>query len=165
VSVAVRITTTRGSVLEALSALALERDDKTELLEQIGINMVENTRLRFGDQVAPDGTPWEPSLRALNEGGDTLRDKGVLLNSITSHVVGGDGVEWGTNVPYALPLHFGATIQAVNGPYLKFKVPGGWAQKAEVTIPARPFLGMDSEDEQLVVDIIGAFMATLGNRK
>ena len=164
-SVAVRITTKRTGVLSALSQLALERDDKSDLLDQIGINLVENTRVRFGDQVSPDGVPWEPSLRAINEGGDTLRDKGVLLNSFTHRQLT-DSVEWGTNVPYALPLHFGATIQAVNGPYLKFKVPGGgWAQKAEVTIPARPFLGMDSDDEQLVVDIIGAFLNTLGNRK
>lgn len=164
-SIAVRITTRSSGLLGVLSRLALDPDDKSDLLDVIGINMVENTRLRFSDQVAPDGTAWEPSLRAINEGGDTLRDKGVLLNSIT-HAQDANGVEWGTNVPYALPLHFGATIHAVNGPYLKFKVPGGaWAQKAEVTIPARPFLGMDSDDEQLVIDIIESFLDTLGNRK
>lgn len=164
-SVAVRITTTRPTVLSALSALALDSKDKVDLLDQIGINMVENTRLRFGDQVSPDGQAWAPSLRAINEGGETLRDTGHLLGSF-AHQASGDSVAWGTNVPYAMPLHFGATIQAVNGPYLKFKVPGGaWAQKKEVTLPARPFLGMDSDDEQLVVDIIGAFLESLGNSK
>lgn len=158
-SIAVRITASNDSaVLSALAQLALDRDDKTALLNEIGINLVENARLRFSDQVAPDGTPWVPSIRALNQGGDTLRDTGALLASLT-HAVLADGVEYGTNVPYATTLHFGDTIRASGSNYLHFRIPGGgWARKREVVIPARPFLGLDSDDEQLVVDIIGNFL-------
>jgi len=158
-SIGVRITVGDDSaVLSALSKLALDRDDKTALLNEIGVNLVENARLRFSDQVAPDGTPWQPSLRAINQGGDTLRDTGTLLASLT-HAVLSEGVEYGTNVPYAATMHFGDTIRASAAPYLTFRVPGGgWAKKKEVTIPARPFLGLDSDDEQMVVDIIGNFL-------
>lgn len=147
-----------SGVLSALAKLALDRDDKTTLLDEIGINLAENARLRFTDQVDPDGQGWKPSLRAKAQGGETLRDTGRLMASIT-HAVSGDAVEYGTNLFYAPFLHFGADIKAVAKPYLTFKVPGGgWARKKEVTLPARPFLGLSDEDEQLVVDIIGNFL-------
>lgn len=158
-SVGIRITVNDdSSVLSALNKLALDRDDKAALLNEIGINLVENARLRFSEQVTPNGSPWQPSLRALNQGGDTLRDTGVLLASLT-HTVLAEGVEYGTNVHYAATMHFGDTIQASGSQYLTFRVPGGgWAKKKEVTIPARPFLGLDMDDEQMVVDIIGNFL-------
>lgn len=151
-------------MLEALGRLALDRDDKSELLGQMGTEVAENTRLRFSDGEDPEGTPWIPSWRARLQGGETMRDKGVLMNSI-SHIVHGDSVEVGTNVPYALPLHFGATIRAVNGPYLRFKVPGGgWVSKREVTLPARPFLGITDEDAVGITSIINHFLGARGAR-
>lgn len=148
-----------SAVLSALSQLALSGSDKTALLDEIGINLVENARLRFIDQTDPDGNPWKQSARAAAQGGETLRDTGRLMNSIT-HSVGSDFVEYGTNVAYAMPLHFGAEIRAVNAPYLKFKIAGRWANVKEVTLPARPFIGLSTEDEQLVVDIIETFLSS-----
>lgn len=158
-SIAVRIAVKDSGVLSSLARLSLDRDDKTALLDEIGINLVENARLRFVDQAGPDGQAWIPSLRAQATGGETLRDTGRLMNSLT-HFVTANAVEYGTNVAYAAPLQLGATIKAVAGPYLTFKVPGGgWAKKAEVTIPPRPFLGLSDDDTQTVVDIIGSFLA------
>lgn len=158
-SIGVRIKINPDSgVLSALTKLALNSGDKTALLDEIGINLAENARLRFVDQVDPEGQPWKPSLRAKAQSGETLRDTGRLMASIT-HAVSGNSVEYGTNVFYAPYLHFGAHIKAVAKPYLVFKVPdGGWISKKDVTLPARPFLGLSSEDEQLVVDIIGNFL-------
>jgi phage gpG-like protein len=145
-------------VLQALSRLALDEADKSAVLDEIGVNLAENTRLRFIEQEGPDGERWEPSLRAQAEGGETLRDTGRLMNSI-NHVVLGDGVEVGTNVDYALPLHFGITITPVNSPYLTFKVPGGgWANKTSVVIPSRPFIGISEDDGALIIDIIDHFL-------
>jgi phage virion morphogenesis protein len=158
-SLAVRVSISDDSpVVAALNRLALDRGNKADLFNEIGINLVENARLRFTDQEAPDGTPWEPSLRVKLQGGDTMRDKGILLASLT-HAVLPEGVEYGTNVAYAPTLHFGATIQASAAPYLTFRVPGGgWAKKKEVVIPARPFIGLSTEDEELVTDIIANFL-------
>ncbi len=159
--VAVRATITQGSVLEALAKLALDPGDKRSLLDNIGSGVAESTRLRFIDQEAPDGTPWVPSLRAKHQGGETLRDTGRLMNSIT-HAVSGDTVEVGTNVPYAHPLHFGATIKPTGGKFLHFRAwPGGpWARKSTVILPARPFIGINDDDAQEIADVITAFLRT-----
>ena len=157
-SIGIRITTTDGRVLAAMAQLMMTAENKTRLFDEIGVSLTESARLRFIDQAGPDGQPWVPSYRATNQGGETLRDKGILMNSLT-HVVLADGVEYGTNVPYAGPLHFGAEIRAVNGPFLRFKIPGrGWVSKKSVTLPARPFLGINADDEQTISDIINAFL-------
>ena len=157
-SVGIRITTTDGRALAAMAQLMMTAENKTRLFDEIGVSLTESARLRFIDQSGPDGQPWVPSYRATNQGGETLRDKGILMNSLT-HVVLADGVEYGTNVPYAGPLHFGAEIRAVNGPFLRFKIPGGgWVSKKSVTLPARPFLGINADDEQTISDIINDFL-------
>ena len=157
-SIGVRITTTDGRALAAMAQLMMTAENKTRLFDEIGVSLTESARLRFIDQAGPDGQPWVPSYRATNQGGETLRDKGILMNSLT-HVVLADGVEYGTNVPYAGPLHFGAEIRAVNGPFLRFKIPGGgWVSKKAVTLPARPFLGINADDEQTISDIINDFL-------
>ena len=157
-SVGIRITTTDGRALAAMAQLMMTAENKTRLFDEIGVSLTESARLRFIDQAGPDGQPWVPSYRATNQGGETLRDKGILMNSLT-HVVLADGVEYGTNVPYAGPLHFGAEIRAVNGPFLRFKIPGGgWVRKNAVTLPARPFLGINADDEQTISDIINDFL-------
>ena len=159
-SIATRVTIKSDSVLAVLSRLALDPTDKRGLLNDIGVGLADNTRIRFVDQRSPDGDPWVPSLRALAEGGETLRDTGRLMASITHNVLP-DGVEVGTNVPYAAPLHFGATIRPTAGQYLRFPVPGaGWATVSEVELPARPFLGLDADDEQYVVDVVSQFLNT-----
>jgi phage gpG-like protein len=61
-------------------------------------------------------------------------------------------------VPYAWArVHqFGATIRAKNVPYLRFLIRGkGWASKKQVTIPARPWLGVSTDDSTAIVGIIG----------
>ena len=158
-SIAVQIQVKDEGVLAVLGRLALDNDTKHELLDLIGINESENTRLRFSDQQGPDGVPWEPSLRVKLNGGDTLRDTGRLMNSIT-HRTGDTYVEIGTNVDYAAMMHGGGTIHATGGGYLKFNIGGAWASKRSVTIPARPFLGLDDEGETEVIDLIDEFIRT-----
>lgn len=89
----------------------------------------------FERSQAPDGSSWAPVLR----GGQPLRDKGILMNSLTP-AVNATGFEIGTSVKYAATHQSGATIRAKTGPYLRFKVGGRWTSKKEVTIPRRQFL-------------------------
>lgn len=156
-SIAVQIQVKDGGVLAALTRLALEGPEKQDLLDQIGIGNAEDTRLRFSDQTGPDGQAWTPSIRAKTQGGQTLRDTGRLANSIT-HRTSADYVEVGTDVFYAAMMHEGGTISATGGGYLKFKVGNRWANKKSVTIPARPFLGLDSDGEQEIISIIDQFL-------
>lgn len=158
-SIAVRAIVKPGTVLAAMAKLGLAPGDKRDLLDQIGIGLAESTRLRFSDGVSPEGDPWVQSLRAKLQGGETMRDTGALMNSI-SHFVTADAVEVGTNIPYGPWLHFGATIRPTGGQYLTFKVPGGgWARKTEVELPARPWLGISEDDEGEIIDVINAFLS------
>ncbi len=134
--------------LAQLGKAIAQTDDSAGLFDAIGAALVISTVDRFELETGPDGKKWPASLRAKTTGGKTLTDKGVLVGSIT-HNATSEGVEVGTNQIYAAIHQLGGTIKAKNGKYLKFKGgDGGFAMKASVTIPARPFLGIDDADEK-----------------
>lgn len=114
--------------------------------EAIGQYGESSTRSRFKNQAGPDRKRWVPSIRAREVGGQTLVMKARLLRSIT-HNSDNSGTAWGTNVIYAGTHQFGAVIKAKSGGALRFKMPGGnFVTVKKVTIPARPFLGVNAED-------------------
>ncbi len=141
-------------LLAAFRRLEATARDMKPAMERIGRYLEASTRLRFRDQTGPDGERWPPSRRAIEQGGRTLVDTGTLRSSIT-YDAGRDRVEIGTNVPYA-PVHqFGATITPKRARYLKFRTPdGGFVQTTRVTVPARPFLGIDDRDEHRILEIL-----------
>lgn len=138
-----------------------------------------STRLRFARQVGPDGQRWKPSKRALKTGGQTLRLKGHLLASI-SYRASNRGAEWGSNRVYAGIHQFGGTINKLafsstlrlrtrrGGALLRQKDHANlavFARKSHkqaverrytvgahaITMPARPFLGVNDEDGREIV--------------
>lgn len=127
--------------------------------DAIGQYGESSTRLRFKNQVSPDGERWKPSIRAQASGpGRTLIQKARLLRSI-SYSADDRGTTWGTNVIYAGIHQFGGTIQAKNGGALRFRLPGGaFVTVKKVTMPARPFLGVNGEDvremQSLALDVL-----------
>lgn len=127
--------------------------DKSAMFDEIGSELVTSTQLRFHDQHDVEGNPWKQSWRAKMQGGQTLRDTGRLMNSMTHNVLP-NGVEVGTNVEYAHALHFGANILPKTAQYLVFNVLGNWRKVKEVNIEARPFLGINADDERMILDII-----------
>ena len=144
-------------ISRALAALLAKGDDLGPLLDEIGAALVDSSIERFETSTDHDGDQWIVSGRAAREGGKTLVDQGHLRDSIT-HVVTGDSVTRGTNVVYAAIQHFGGTIKAKNAPYLKFATPKGFAQVKEVTLPARPFLGLSDDDETVIGEITAAWL-------
>ena len=131
--------------------------DMSPAMDVIGNFLVTSTEERFERGEAPDGSAWPPSIRVQSQGGQTLVETGRMMQSL-SHVFGRDFVEWGTNVLYAAIHQFGGTIKAVAGPFLTFRVGGRWVRKRQVTIPARPFLGISTGDEAEVANILGDFI-------
>lgn len=116
--------------------------------EAIGQYGESSTRLRFKNQVGPDRKRWIPSIRAREVGGQTLVMKARLLRSIT-HVADNNGTSWGTNVIYAGTHQFGAVIKPKAAGALRFRMPGGnFVTVKKVTIPARPFIGLNMDDGQ-----------------
>lgn len=127
---------------------------KAQLFDEIGAGLVNSVQNRFLTGIDVDGNPWKISWRARMQGGETLRDTGRLMNSITHNVLA-DGVEVGTDFEYAHVLHFGAEIYPKTAEYLTFAVGGQYRKSKHVSIPPREFLGIDAEDEQNILDIIG----------
>lgn len=155
-------------ITEWLNKVLRQAGDHTKLMHAIGSILESNTKDRINTGVGTDDKPWQKSWRAKlqsgkNGSGTTLRDTGRLYNSIKYSILdGGKRVVVGTNVKYAPVMHFGATIKAKSGKYLKFKTTmGGWAQVQSVTIPARPFLGMSVDDSQEVLFEIEEYLLEL----
>lgn len=135
------------------------------LIDQVGVHaeatlgaiarLGENTtRLRFRDQVGPDGQRWKPSLRAQMAGGKTLTQDGHLSGSISS-AYRKDHAVWGVNRIYAAIHQFGGTIRPKSAGALKFAIPGGgFAVVKAVRMPARPFLGVNDDDRDDILDLI-----------
>lgn len=146
--------------LEAvIRALEFRGEHTFDLFDAIGLYLESSTDQRFETETGPDGRRWDPSIRAEFEGGKTLTDSARLRQSI-AHVATRDRVEIGTNVIYAGVHQKGATIAGRGGP-LTFRLPGGlgFVSPFEVTIPARPFLGIDADDEDEIIAIAEDFFA------
>ncbi len=121
-----------------------------------------STLERFRNEESPDGTKWEPSKRTSTsrKREKILTNTGRLRRSINSKS-DRKGFAVGTNVVYGATHQFGdenrelgpLTIKAKNGKALKFNVGGKdiFVKKVhipslKVSIPARPFLGINEDD-------------------
>lgn len=135
----------------AAGAIAGRADNTRELFEQIGMSLVASTQRRFETGSGPDGSPWPPSLRGKT-GGKTLVDSARLMQSIT-YIAAESQVEVGSNVLYAAIHQLGGTIKPKAGKSLVFTIGGRKVFANSVTIPARPFLGIDQEDEAEIAAI------------
>ncbi|QKW83393.1 phage virion morphogenesis protein [Acinetobacter sp. FDAARGOS_724] len=130
---------------------------KSQLFDEIGAGLVNSIQHRFLTGTGVDGNPWKISWRARMQGGETLRDTGRLMNSYTHNVLS-SGVEVGTDVAYAPHLHYGATILPKNGQYITFAVGGQYRKVKQSILPPRTQLGINAEDEAMVLDIVGSFI-------
>lgn len=141
-------------VKSSVAAYAAAGEDMTPLMDMCGRLLQDSTKSRINDtNVSPDGVPWSPSWRSVFDGGKILRDSGRLGDSIV-HVAGPDSAEVGTNLFYAGIHQTGRVIQAKAGYALAFAFPGGgFAVVEDVSIPARPYLGVSQEDEIALQDV------------
>jgi phage virion morphogenesis protein len=154
-----RIEVTDASLLTALRRLAGAMTDPSPIMADIAALGESTTRLRFRTQTGPDGKPWKPSLRAQITGGRTLTQDGHLAASISSRS-GRDWAEWGANRIYAAIHQFGGVIRAMTAKALRFALAGGgFATVQSVKIPARPFLGLSTDDVADIVHLIETRLA------
>jgi len=132
--------------------------DKKAMFDEIGAYGVSSSEQRFLEQSDVNGNPWKQSWRARLQGGETGRDTGQLLSSLHRNVLS-NGVEWGSDKQYSIPFHFGAHIVPKTAQYLVFNVGGNWRKVKEVTNPPRPFLGINAEDDEEILNIIGRHLS------
>lgn len=134
-------------------------------LREIGFLMTQEMKTNIAEGGRP--TAWKKSIRAEKQGGQTLRDSGTLMNSMTFEVQGASVAAGPTAVgkkklsdPRIFGiLAYGGTIRAKNKPFLRFRIPGGgWARKKEVTIPPRDFTNISPEAQTTFGEIIQNYL-------
>jgi phage virion morphogenesis protein len=124
--------------------------DFTPAMKTIADFMRSQAVLNFENETGPDGRKWQPSQRAIADGGLTLTDRGHLRQSITAASDATSAIA-GTNLIYARIHQFGGRIQAKPGKALN--TPFG--PRGAVTMPARPFLGFSAGDVIAIENILG----------
>lgn len=130
-------------IIRRLGDLYFDSKKMQKFSRLAGAEMVHQTEERFANQHDLQRQPWLPSQRAIRERGQTLRDTGRLMASLT-YIALPDGVKWGTDVIYARMMHYGGK---------KALFPHLWGD-----ISARPFLGMNEDDRASVLNIINRIM-------
>lgn len=140
-------------------AQALARLDPLEgqpqFLEGLGRMIQEQTRGRISRRgPAPDGKAWTP-----NRTGTPLLYKSGTLSRSIDYAVAGDDVIVGSGLKYAAVHQHGATIKPKQARALVFRLGNRTIFARKVTIPARPYLGMSSDDRDDIIDATSRFIA------
>lgn len=158
------------------AALARLRDaaiDPGPVLRAIGERLVETTKRRFETSTGPDGRRWAPNSRVVYEAlvsrgkgyltpkGGRLSAKGAravmakkpligeskALSTTIAFRVEPGAVVVGSPMEYAAVQQFGAVAGALGRNQRGGPIPWG-------DIPPRPFLGLSSEDQSDVLEIL-----------
>ncbi|MEA9886125.1 phage virion morphogenesis protein [Xanthomonas campestris pv. raphani] len=144
-------------------AQLLERSsDLGGLMADIGETLTESTQARFATGIGPDGVAWEPL--ADGSGRTPLRDSGRMRDEIFPSA-GPDWVEISATAKQARWHQEGTdpyVIEAKNGKALFWPGMGTRTSKSGAEtpafvqkvhhpgLPARPFLGISTEDEAAI---------------
>lgn len=125
--------------------------DAEELMTAIGSLGDSQTRRRIEEEkTAPDGTPWKPN----HEGTSILMESGQHLLASLAWTASSDQAEWGATWEYAHVHQDGAVIVPKEAKALFFSVGGKPVTAKKVTIPARPFVGISSENEREIIELV-----------
>lgn len=121
------------------------------LMEAIGALGESQTRRRITDEkTAPDGSAWPPNA----EGTSILLRTGEHLLGSIAYTASGDQAQWGASWEYAHVHQDGATIKPQSAPALAFSVGGKSVHARQVTIPARPFVGLSADNWQELRELV-----------
>jgi phage virion morphogenesis protein len=131
----------------ALQNLLAATGNLDDVLEEIGEELTERTKQRFGTLTGPDGERWadnSPVTIARKERNQPLTGEGSLREQIHARLLGDNTLVVGSSMEYAAMQQFGGT---------KAEFPHLWGD-----IPARPFLGISEDDKDVVLAIIQAHL-------
>ncbi|KFE96080.1 phage virion morphogenesis protein [Vibrio parahaemolyticus] len=138
-----------AEIQDALSQLIKRGLDLTPAMANIGEELLISHDQRFRDQKSPDGAPWAPlsettkSLKAKNV--DTILVLNGVLSGTLNYQASSDNLLFGSPLEYAATHQFGRTTTANS------MIPN----KA---IPARPFLGVDENDREMILETLSDYL-------
>jgi len=172
-----------ADVRAGLNRIAEAGGDIRPAQEDIGAYLVTSTQRRFERETAPDGAKWkrlsprtaEKRIKGRRRGYDNILRVSRRLEQSIFEEVDAEGVRVGSNVVYAAIHQEGGTIempartQTIYQNYdarrdhfdPRFRSPrrSNFARDVNVkahsvTIPARPYLGLDDADRAEILEII-----------
>lgn len=126
-----------AQIIAALNRLQDKMGGLKPMLGDYGEYLLRKTRKHFEDQKGPDGRPWEPLQydKPYNQDKILILD-GHLMGEL-AYNAGETALEFGSNKIYAATQQFG---------------------RDEKNIPARPFLGINADDKQELIDTIADYL-------
>ncbi|MGU3161019.1 phage virion morphogenesis protein [Vibrio cholerae] len=134
---------------QRLNKLLEKGTDLTPAFATIGEDLLISHHQRFMDQESPDGVPWAP----LSETTQALKTKNVdtilvfndFLRSTLNYQASPKELLFGSPLEYSATHQFGRTT-----------APNSMIPNKE--IPARPFLGIDDGDRDMILDNLSDFL-------
>ncbi len=182
----ITITVDDAQVLAMLERLG--EPGTQDLMPRLGEYLQASTQKRFKSQTAPDGTAWAPLQPRYARRKKYAKDKvltlrGYLRSGIRYQVTGAAEVEVGSNTKYAAIHQLGGSIdQNAQSRKMRYRSVAGrvlfagrkhkrgvterWVTRGayQVNIPARPFLGISTEDDKEIRSIILDWVVERSNR-
>ncbi len=129
---------------DGLRRLTLATSNLRTALLSIGGVLVESSKQRFSDKAGPDNVAWAKNTASTinRKGRDQALtgETGVLSDTLRYELLSNDSLEVGSPMEYAAMQQFGGKKSEF--PYL-------WGD-----IPARPFLGISTEDSDEILAVI-----------
>lgn len=149
------------TITSGLVRLGTQMGDMSPVMNQIGEYLVMSTKERFKKGVSPEGAKWAPkSPTTLARYGARKSNRvdirplfgpSGMLSSQIFHESTRDQTAVGSNLVYAAVMQFGAAKRQFGEMANGSPIPWG-------NIPARPFLGISTEDEANILALIADFM-------
>ncbi|CAH0339576.1 phage virion morphogenesis protein [Rhizobium sp. CECT 9324] len=122
-----------------------------ELMTAIAALGDSQTRRRIEEEkTAPDGTAWQPN----SKGTSILMETGQHLLSSLAWTSSAEEAEWGATWEYAHVHQDGMVIVPKSAEALVFQIGGQTIHAKKVTVPARPFVGISSDNEREIIDLV-----------
>jgi len=158
-----------AKVRALLTKLARRGANPRPILLAIGEELTDSTLKRFESSTAPDGSRWAPNspvTLARKKGAKPLIGEGKALSTRINYRVTDNAVMIGSPMKYAAVQQFGAKMGEFGRYYQLFRLKYGEKDFRRYAgmktghpipwgnIPARPFLGVSTDDRKTIEAII-----------
>lgn len=149
----IKITLNDTQALTKINQLAQKLQDRHQLYGIFGETLRSRHRDRMKAQLTPDGSKWKPlqswysSTKSSNR---VLHKTGELQNTLAYNILP-NGLEFGSNRPYAAIHHFGGVIKPKRKKALMLGANAQFGFAKQVKIPARPWLGVSNKDGDVLL--------------
>lgn len=146
----IKITLNDTQAVQQLDNIARQLKQPRKLYGVLGETLKKIHKARFETEVAPDGKKWQPlsPITQQIKGNDKILRQGGYLSDKTAYNYDDNRLEFGSDAKYARLHQFGGTITPKKAKRLKFGKGNNTVFAKQSKIPARPWLGVNTQDEQ-----------------